>query len=648
MAFFDRFKIEKADNSANGPLTDSRALELIVQGNALEDEGQFQQALLRYEEAISLAPKLARAHLNQGNALLASGSVAAALAAFEAALLHDPGYAAAHFNLGNAHARLGRMEAALRAYRKALELQPDFVNAEVALGTVLDDLHEFGAAVESYRRVLAIRPEYAEVHCNLGNSLRELGLFEEAIDSYRRSLAINPFYEEGHNNLGTVLKDIGRPEEAQTCYRRALELDPGFVDAQSNLLFLLNYSADIGAAQLQSEARSYGDLVAQRAKVFTAWDCPLEPERKLRVGFVSGDLREHPVAYFLENVLTRLASGAAGRLELFAYSNHFRHDQVTQRIRSTCGGWCVTAGLSDAALIERIRSDAIDILIDLAGHTAHNRLPVFAWKPAPVQVSWLGYFGTTGLTAIDYLIADPWCLQPGEEVYFCEEVWRLPETRLCFTPPKIDMEVSTLPALATGTVVFGCFNNLTKMTNSVVALWARVLAAVPDSSLFLKSPQLQEATVRSHVIAQFAACGIASTRLILEGISSRKEYLRCYQRVDIALDPFPYTGGTTTVEALWMGVPVLTLQGERFLARQGVGLLMNAGLPEWIASNTEDYVKRATDHAADLQALAELRGGLRQQVLASPLFNATDFARHFENALRGMWKVWCEKPQKLL
>jgi predicted O-linked N-acetylglucosamine transferase (SPINDLY family) len=299
-------------------------------------------------------------------------------------------------------------------------------------------------------------------------------------------------------------------------------------------------------------------------------------------------------------------------------------------------------GLSDENLAQQIREDGIDILIDLSGHTAHNRLPMFAWKPAPIQVSWLGYFATTGVTAIDYLIADPWTLPESEEANFTENIWRLPETRLCFTPPDVDMEITPLPALSNGHLTFACFNNLTKMNDTVVALWARILAAVPTSRLFLKSKQLREASVRQSVVDRFAAHGIDSERLILEGLSPRAEYLATYQRVDIALDPFPYTGGTTSVEALWMGVPVLTLAGECFLSRQGVGLLMNAGLPEWIAADADDYVARAVSHASDLQRLAALRNGLRQQVLASPVFDAQRFAHHFETALRGMWKKWCD------
>ena len=368
-------------------------------------------------------------------------------------------------------------------------------------------------------------------------------------------------------------------------------------------------------------------------------------DRRLRIGLVSADLCFHPVGFFIEGVLRALTTRAGGNLEFFAYMNYFRTDPVSERIKAHCHQWREVFARSDEETARLIRSDEIDILIDLSGHTAKNRLPLFAWKPAPVQVSWLGYFDTTGVTAIDYLIADPWTLPESEEIYFTETIWRLPDTRLCFTPPDINVTIRPLPALTEQRITFGCFNSLHKMSDAVVALWARVLAAVPDSRLFLKARQLYQPAAREAVIEQFSRHGIPPVRLILEGPSIRANYLAAYNRVDIGLDPFPYTGGTTTAEALWMGVPVLTLSGQHFLPRQGVGLLMNAGLPEWVASDADDYVARAVSHAGNLERLAVLRSQLREQVLASPVFDAARFAMHFEAALRGMWEKWCGEQQ---
>lgn len=648
MGLFDRLFSAKNEEKTRTEENVGIARSLIGKGNALEDAGDLVQALQLYNSAVELAPGFARGHLNRGNALLACNDLDGAIAAFTTAVNLEPDYAAAHFNLGNTCARLGRLDAARAAYTRAIALQAEFVDAEVALGAVLDDMGQFEGACAHYRRAIAIQPEYAQVHCNLGKSLKELGQFEAAAASYRRALEIDPTYPEGHSNLGGVLKDLGRLQEASACYARALELKPDFLDAHSNLLFLLNYSEQDQIGPALTQARHYGAQVDHRAIRYTHWTQLALPERCLRIGFVSGDFREHPVSYFFEGVLRALVKGAAGRLQCFAYSNHVQNDRVTQSLRPCFHTWRLVAGLSDCVVAQQIHDDAIDILVDLSGHTAFNRLPVFAYKPAPVQVSWLGYFGTTGVKAIDYLVADPWTLPTSEEKSFTEKIWRLPKTRLCFMAPRVDVEVSKLPAINNGYLTFGCFNNLSKMTEPVVALWARVLGAVPASRLFLKSPQFKESSVRQRVVEQFARHGIDPARLILEGISPRAQYLATYQRVDIALDPFPYTGGTTTVEALWMGVPVLTLKGDRFLSRQGVGLAMNTGLADWVASTPEDYVALAKAHAADLQMLSALRARLRGQLLASPICDAHRFALHLEDALRGMWRVWCDQQNTRL
>jgi predicted O-linked N-acetylglucosamine transferase (SPINDLY family) len=530
---------------------------------------------------------------------------------------------------------------ALPALQKASHLMPDDAEAHSNLGAALQDLGQLDAAAASCRRALEIKPDLVGAHNNLGLVLQSLGQLDDAEASYRRALEIKPDFVEAHNNLGVVLQSLGQLDDAEASYCRALGINPDFTMAHSNVLYVHSYLADQSATESLAEARHFGALVARQARPHTAWPNIPDPNRRLRVGLVSGDLREHPVGFFVESVLATLKSKAAGRLEVFAYASHFRADAVTEGIKASCCGWRSAVGLSDENLAQRIRDDGIDILIDLSGHTAYNRLPLFAWKPAPVQATWLGYFATTGVTAIDYLIADPWTLPETEEANFTEKIWRLPETRLCFTPPNVGVEVVPLPALSNGYITFGCFNNLTKMNDDVVALWGRVLAAVPGSRLFLKAKQLREASVRQSIVERFSANGVAADRLILEGSTPRAEYLATYQRVDIALDPFPYTGGATSAEALWMGVPVLTLAGERFLSRQGIGLLMNAGLPEWIAADADDYVARAVSHASDLQRLAALRGGLRQQVLASPIFDATRFAHHFEAAMRGMWREWC-------
>jgi protein O-GlcNAc transferase len=686
------------------------AEQLLAQGMALEQQGQLEEALRRYDSAISLMPEFARAHFNRGIILLDRGDAQEALQALAKAIQYKPDSAGAHFNMGAAYARLDRQESAVAAYRQAITLNPDFAQAQMALGAALEELGQDEDAIASYRRALEIKldyveahdklvsllkrlgrvselpaiyrrmleldpdnveilynlglvlrqqgklheaavslrravelkPDFVDAHCNLGDISIPLRLFDDAVASYRRVLELEPRNAGVHHNLGAALKDLDLLDEALKSYRNALAIQPDFPVAQSNLLLIQHLLEKLSAEELLQEARHFGAMVARVSPMPDALTNRVDPARCLRVGFVSADLRSHPVGYFFESVAAALSKQASGRMEFFAYSNSLENDDVTERIKHHLQGWQSVVGLSDEAMARRIRDDAIDILIDLSGHTGKNRLPVFAWKAAPVQISWLGYFATTGVAAIDYLIADPWTLPESEEANFTEKILRLPETRLCFTPPAIDVAVGSLPALRNDYVTFAGFNALSKMNDTVVALWARILHAVPGSRLHMMAPRDHEVRVQRAVAKRFAVHGITADRLIVQGSVPRADYLATYQRVDIALDPFPYTGGTTTAESLWMGVPVLTLSGKSFLSRQGVGLLMNAGLPEWIAEDSDDYVRRAVSHAGDLPRLAALRASLREQVLASPLFDAPRFAGNFEAALRGVWCKCCE------
>lgn len=615
-------------------------------GNVLKELDCIDESMASYCRAVEIDPEFVVAHFNIGLALQRLHQYEQALASYKVAVRIDPDYAEVHLNMGVVLRELAQLERAESCCRHALAIRPDYAEAHLSLGNVQQDRGQYDEAISSYRRALTLKPGYADAHINLGAALTMIGRLNDAVASYRRALEIQPNNAETHNNLGSALVDLGRLEDGMASSRKALELKPAYTSACSNLLFQHNYLGDQSASLMLAEARRFGQLVASMARPRATWENTPDPDRLLRVGLVSGDLRQHPVGYFIEGVLTMLASRSRGRLEIFAYSSRAVNDPISKRIQACCDHWQLVAGISDADLAEQIAREGIDVLIDLSGHTAHNRLPLFAWKASPIQVSWLGYFATTGVAAIDYFIADPWTLPPGEEGQFTEKIWRLPETRLCFTAPEVDVSVSPLPALENGYITFGCLNNLNKMNAEVVSLWARILIAVPHSRLLLKCSQFLEVSIRDETLERFAAHGIEASRLILDQYVPRANYLEAYQRVDICLDPFPFPGGTTTAEALWMGVPVLTLAGNSFLSRQGVGLMMNAGLIEWIATDPDNYVARAISHASELQTIAALRYGLRKQVLASPIFDATRFANHFEDALRSMWHLWCAESLK--
>lgn len=536
----------------------------------------------------------------------------------------------------------GKAGDALPAYRRAIELMPEDPGAYANAGNSLKALGLLEEALVCHRQALEIDPNFALAHCGLGTALLDLGQAEAAIASLARAVEIKPDYALAHTNLGLALQSVGRLEDAEASHSRALDINPDLGESHSNLLLVQNYMSSRPADLLLRNARRFGDWAEKRAQPCMEWSNSRESSRCLRVGFVSGDFRQHPVGFFVEGLFSALAANACGRIQLLAYSNHGRADGLTDRIRAHCLEWRQVVGVSDENLARLIKGDEIDVLIDLSGHTGHNRLPVFAWKPAPIQVTWLGYLGTTGLKAVDYLIADSWTLPPSEEANFSEKVFRLPETYLCFSPPNVEILPGALPALSAGHITFGSFNNLTKVNDSVIEAWSAILAQVPESKLFLKSKQIAGQAVKQRLLEKFARHDVDGRRLILEGhTQSYGEHYAAYQRVDIALDPFPYPGITTTIESLWMGVPVLTLCGERFVSRQGVGLLTNAGLADWVAADVSGYIEQAVLRASRVQELSALRAGLRRQLLASPIFDSGRFARHFEAALRSMWAQWC-------
>lgn len=607
-------------------------------GNALKMLGRDEEAAASFSNALSLKPDHVMAHFNLANTLHGMGRHATAVEHYRTALKLKPDYAVAFNNLGNTLQDMGDPEAAVECYRRVLALKPGDAVAHNNLGNAYAKTGQIEAALQCYLDAIRLDPQYAEAHNNLGGALQESGQYSAAIASFGNAAALDPNFAKAHNNLG-AMSELGQFDLALASYRRALEIDPNFHEAHSNLLFTLNYMAERPPEEMLLEARAYGERVQSRARPFTFWNGTNDPQRKLRVGFVSGDLRTHPVGFFLESVL---ASLAPERIELLAYVTNGKEDDLTRRLLPFFAGWRNIAGLDDASAARLIHDDAVDILIDLAGHTADNRLPVFAWKPAPVQVAWLGYFATTGVPGIDYLLADRHVCPPGEESHFSETVWRLPDAYYCFTPPPFDLAPSQPPCLEHGQVVFGCFNRLAKMNETVVATWSSILRAVPGAKLFLKARELDSSELRQSVADRFAAHGIAPERLIYESRSPRRDYLAAYQRVDIALDPFPYTGGATTADALWMGVPVLTLRGDRFIGHQGETLLRNVGLDDWIAADRQDYIAKAAAFAAGTTQLAALRDTLRARLLASPLCDAARFSGNLETALTDIWHRWCE------
>jgi predicted O-linked N-acetylglucosamine transferase (SPINDLY family) len=634
--------------------------------------GRDDLAIGRFREALRLDPDRAEAHCRLGYSLLRKGDPESAIASLRRALAINAGYPEAHHCLGAALLSLGRPREAATHFGQAVRLRPNYLGAHLDLGNALREQGQIGEAAASYARAVRLRPDRADARNNLGNALMDLGRWEEAEAhlreairlrpddaraaynlglllwnrgrvaeaeaSYREAVRIDPGDHRAHLNLGNTLKDQGRLDEAIAAYRTAIALDPDNPTYHDALILAMHYHSSYDQQAIGEECRRWSRRHAERfAREIRPHTNRLDPERRLRVGYVSPEFRNHIDGWLLAPLLRHHDHD---RFEIVAYARVARPDAHTERLRGLVDTWRDTAGLSHRQTADLIRDDGIDILVDLKSHTANGELLVFARKPAPVQVTWLGYPGTTGLSTIDYRLTDPYLDPPGLfDACYSEESVRLPETFWCYDTPADSPPVNPLPAMDSGAITFGCLNNFCKVNDGCLSLWAEVLRAVPGSRLLLMAPR---GPARDHVLSVLGRRGIAAGRLEFVEARPRPEYLKLYQRIDLVMDTMPYNGHTTNLDALWMGVPVLTMPGRTVVGRAGWSQLCNLGLEDLAAETLEAFVALATRLAGDLPRLRGLRGTLRRRMSESPLMDAPRFARHVEQAYRRIWRRWCE------
>jgi protein O-GlcNAc transferase len=508
----------------------------------------------------------------------------------------------------------------------------------LAAGSALATEGRLAEAEAALRQALALDPVFAEASCNLGELIGRRGDAVGAEYLFRAAIAQKPGLAAAHNNLGATLFRQGRFVEAIASFRTALQHDPQLAPAYAGIFKALGFLPDVGPALIAEATRRWAALLPRPAR-HAGWQCTRERDRVLRIGYVSADFRAHSVAHFLQALL---AAHDRGAVEILCYSNTGEVDATTTRLCRLADGWRDIARLDDGAAATQIRDDAVDILVDLSGHTDGERLGVFALKPAPVQCTWLGYWATTGLPEIDYVIADRLVIPAGEEALYAETPLLLPDSYLCFTPPDLPPVPGPAPVLRNGFVTFGSCNNLRKLNGPLLALWGRLLGAVPRSRLLLRTAGITGATARQTILDQLSGEGVAAERITLLDAVPRAELLATYRDIDIALDTLPHGGGTTTAEALWMGVPVVTQRGDRFSGRVSASILTAVGLCALVADDAATYLATACELAADAERLAGLHIGLRDRVLASPLCDARRFAHNLESAFRTIWWRWCD------
>ncbi len=607
---------------------------------ALKADGQLGDAIHAYRQALAANPKFIEARYNLGNALALQGKLDEAIATYREVLAQKPDYAAVHNNLGVLLKELGRLDEAATHLREVLRLEPHATAAMNNLGVVLFSKQEFAEAADVYLRVLQRDPAHVEALANLSAALNMLRQTGPAIDAANRALKLKPDHAGAHNNLGFSLKDDGALDEAIHEYRESMRLKPDY-KVHSNLLYIMHYHPGFDSAQIFEEHRRWNKNYAlPLGKNIAPHTNTPQKERRIRIGYVSPDFRSHPTSRFM---IGPLGAHNKDNVEIVLYSDVIRPDDITAKIQAIGHEWRNIVGLSDDQVAQQIRDDKIDIFVDLTMHMTGNRLLVLARKPAPVQVSYLAYPSTSGLTAIDYRLTDryfdpiPEAGTSAPKIYSEENRW-LPETFWCYGLLGTEAQVNELPALTNGHITFGCLNNFCKVNEPVVKAWARVLQAVPNSRMIILCG---EGAPRERTAAIFEAGGVSRSRLEFVAPLPPGEYFKLYHRIDLALDTWPYNGHTTSLDGVWMGVPVVTRVGRTTPSRGGLSMLFNLGMPELVAWNDDEFVKFACELARDTERLREIRKTLRERLRGSPLMNAPRFVAGMEAAYRAMWEQWC-------
>jgi protein O-GlcNAc transferase len=651
----------------------SRAEGWYLLGRARQELGKFDEAVAAHHRALELQPGLAEAHNNMGVALKRLGRIDESLACYREAVRLRPEYVDARNNLGNALAHLGHHEEAIDCFRQLITMRPDYVEAHNNLGVIFKAQGRWGDAESSLRTAIRLRPDFAAAHTNLGTVLAERGDLDQALACYEQALRVDPRLEEAvcgrgcvvgrrgdleaaeaifraavstaprsaemRANHGYFLGELGRVPEALASYQEAIRLEPGRRTNRSNYLYFLNYLPTVDAAALLAEHRREVAGLSGLASIPSFKGHDRSHTRPLRVGYISPDFRRHAVASFIEPIL---ANHDRRRVEAIGYADVGSPDAVTDRLRSLAHGWRSIRFQSDAQVIELVRRDQIDILVDLAGHTAHNRLAVFAQRPAPVQVTYLGYPSTTGLEVFDALLTDTVVDPPGGVSQSSEEPLRLPGGSYCYAPPLDAPAVLPLPMLRAGFPIFGSLHKLPKLNAAVLDLWSALLRAIPAARLFLLRDSLK-GRAREELLSHFEARGIAQGRVEIRHDWTSANHWASAMSFDVALDVFPWCGHTTACESLWMGVPMVTFAGERRSSRMTASVLSMVGLTELMAAKPEQYIEAAARLVADPARLARLRDGLRERMRTSPLCDGALFTRRLEEAYEMLWHRWCNR-----
>jgi Predicted O-linked N-acetylglucosamine transferase, SPINDLY family len=606
----------------------------------LQEKQLFTEALAVYRKVVMIDQKNITALSKIASIYIIQEDLESAQKSLEIILRVQPDFPKAHSDLGFIYLSREKYKEAIGCFQEALRLNNDFAEAYCYLGNAQCALGDHAAAIASYKQAIKINPEFFEAYCNFGTCLIETNNFDQAIACLKSAVHLRPHDPQAIADLSLSKFAIGDLAEAEQGFRTALKQgDQPFARIRSNLLLCINYMPEYSPSQLCNEHKEYGKVFNIRTSQSEHFSNNKDPDKKLRIGYVSADFCGHAISRFILPVLNWHNKDKFG---IFCYSNGTRNDTMTARLKALSDTWRDIHSLSDGRTVDMIREDGIDILIDLSGHTGKNRLPLFAHRPAPIQASYLGYPNTTGLAAMDYYITDAMVDPPGQESFFTEKLVRMEKCFCCYEPDQGPPPVNDLLAKAKGHITFGSLHTLSRLNNDVIDLWCQVLNAIPDSRLFIARNSLIGSVVE-RLVTRFERNGVSRQRIDMRSKPPQEGYLAWFHEIDITLDTFPWSGHTTACESLWMGVPVVTLCGDRHAGRMVASILTNMGLEDWVTHSREEYCDQAKKAAGDIEILGNLRRSLRSRMLQSDVCNGKEFAQNLEKAYRTLWKEWCGK-----
>ena len=610
-----------------------------ILGAILAKESKLEDAVENYKRSIKINPNYAEAYNNLGVSFHELNKLDEAIKSYKKAINLKPNFAEAFNNLGNTICEINNSKESLEYFEKALEIKPNYAEAYFSLARAYEKQNQKQQAIDNFKKAILLKKNYAEAYNGLGLVYNDISNSDAAYSNFNKAIAANPNYEKTYNNLGNLLSGLGKHDEATKMYQSAIKIKSNYASAYSNLLFNLNYKINFEIDFYLEVAKQYRlNCKSELKNLSFKYQYEKNP-KKLKIGFVSADFGNHPGGYFTLSTLRELKNK---NFDLIAYSTTNRPEKYSDYFKPLFSKWNYVEKKNDEEIIKQILEDGIHILIDLQGHSAKNRLTVFMHEAAPVQATWLGQ-GSTGIPEIKYFIGNSYINPKLEDQNYVEKVLRLPDVSQCFTIPEFDIKIEELPALKNNFITFGGINKITKINGEVIKLWSRILLSTPNSKLLLANKALNDKSILENLYKRFKINNISEDRLILLGeTKTRKDLLALYNKIDITLDPFPYQGNTSTLESLWMGVPVVVLKGNRYLFHFGESINNYINMNNWVAKNKEEYISKTIKFASDINYLIDLRKNLRDNFLNSSLCNAVKFSNNFNNLLWNMWNNFKE------